>query len=74
METPTELSHHLNYMRQVQTDGKVRRIPNVGYNVYKKNYQEPAKSEKFGDIVKIPFEPTFKSPKDKGLFLQWTGE
>ncbi|XP_022101659.1 bifunctional polynucleotide phosphatase/kinase-like [Acanthaster planci] len=74
MDTPIELAHHLNYVRQTQTNGKVRRIPNVGYNVYKKNYQEPKKSEKIEDIVRIPFEPTFESDKDKKLFLQWTGD
>ena len=74
MGTSLEVSHHLNYMRQTQTDGKVRRDPNVGYNVYKKNYNDPAKNEGFDDIIRIPFQPTFKSDKEKALFLQWTGD
>ncbi|XP_038049608.1 bifunctional polynucleotide phosphatase/kinase-like [Patiria miniata] len=74
VDTPKEIAHHLNYMRQTQTNGKVRRIPKVAYNVYKKNYEEPQKAEKIDEIVKIPFEPTFEGAKDKELFLQWTGE
>jgi len=34
--TPIELCHHLNYVRVHQTSGEVRRIPDVGYNMYKK--------------------------------------
>ncbi len=74
MDTSLELASHLNFMRQTQTEGKVRRVPKVGFNVYKKNYKEPVKSEGFDDIVKIPFQPMFKSDKDKALFQQWTCE
>lgn len=72
MQTPVELAHHLNLVRQNQTDGKVRRIPDVGYNVFKKNFEEPTKDEGFTEIVKIDFMAKFDSKKDEELFRQWT--
>ncbi|KAK3591259.1 hypothetical protein CHS0354_010624 [Potamilus streckersoni] len=72
MATPIELAKHLNLVRQNQTNGEVRRIPDVAYNVYKKNYQEPSKSEGFSEIVKIDFCPKFDSQKDEVLFKQRT--
>ncbi len=70
--TSLELAHHLNYVRQAQTKSRVRRIPDVGYNMYKKNYVKPNKKEGFDSIVDIPFIPKFESDEDKALFLQWT--
>lgn len=72
MNTPLELAKHLNYVRQNQTDGEVRRIPEVGYNVYKKGYSEPTKGEGFSEIVQIDFIPSFNSKRDEALFKQWT--
>ncbi|XP_052774383.1 uncharacterized protein F21D5.5-like isoform X2 [Mya arenaria] len=72
MATPLDLAHHLNYVRQIQTNARVRRIPDVGYNVYKKNYEAPTKAEGFTEIINIDFAPKFDSDKDKTLFLQWT--
>ncbi|XP_072032231.1 bifunctional polynucleotide phosphatase/kinase-like isoform X2 [Amphiura filiformis] len=71
MTTPMDLAHHLNYVRQAQTESKVRRVPDVGYNVYKKNHEKPDKEEGFDDILEIPFVPTFDNDKEKALFLQW---
>ena len=50
MDTPLDMAHHLNMVRMNQTNGEVRRIPDVGYNVYKKNYQEPKMDEGFTEI------------------------
>jgi len=72
MNTPIELAHHLNYVRQNQTMGQVRRVPDVGYNVYKKNFKAPTKAEGFTEIVQIDFAPNFDSKKDEALFKQWT--
>lgn len=72
MNTPLELAKHLNYVRQNQTDGEVRRIPEVGYNVYKSGYSEPTKEEGFCEIVQIDFIPSFNSKRDEALFKQWT--
>lgn len=72
MNTPIEIAHHLNMVRQNQTNGQVRRVPEVGYNVYKKNFQEPTKEEGFTEILKIGFVPVFDSSRDEQLFRQWT--
>ncbi|KAK6179358.1 hypothetical protein SNE40_011740 [Patella caerulea] len=72
MQTPLELAHHLNYVRQNQTESEVRRIPDVGYNVYKKNFEEPSKLEGFSEIIKIDFKPRFANAKHESLFKNWT--
>ena len=72
MNTPVELAKHLNYVRQNQTDGEVRRIPEVGYNVYKSAYSAPTKTEGFTEIVQVDFEPKFDSERDEAIFKQWT--
>lgn len=72
MKTPIELCHHLNYVRQNQTNGKVRRIPDVGYNMYKSQFEEPQVDEGFKEIVDIEFQPSFDSENDEKIFKQWT--
>ena len=72
MKTPIELCHHLNYVRQNQTEGKIRRIPDVGYHTYNKNFEEPQKSEGFTEILTIDFAPSFEAEENKKIFKQWT--
>lgn len=72
MSTDIQLAKHMNMVRMNQTEGKIRRVPDVGYNVFKKNFEEPHMSEGFSDIVKVPFEPNFDNEHDKKLFMQWT--
>ena len=71
-DAPKELAQHMNYYRQAQTAGKVRRIPDVGYNMFKSKYQMPEKSEGFTEVRKIPFVPRFDNDTEKELFLKWT--
>lgn len=66
------MSMHLNYVRQNQTNGEVRRIPDVGYNVYFKNFQAPTKAEGFSEILELDFVPEFDTKNDEALFRQWT--
>ena len=72
MDTPLNVAHHLNFVQMNYTDGAVRRIPDVGYNVYKKNFEEPSKDEGFTEIKRVPFTPIFDSKKLEGFFKQWT--
>ncbi|GFO18904.1 polynucleotide kinase 3'-phosphatase [Plakobranchus ocellatus] len=72
LQTTLELAHHLNLFRQSQTHGKVRRVPDVGYNVFKKNFQEPSKSEGFSDVIKVQFKPRFDNSAEEDLFKNWT--
>lgn len=72
MTTLIELCHHLNYFRQNLTKSKVRRIPDVGYNMYKSRYEDPLLSDGFTDIVNVDFQPQFDSAEDEMIFKQWT--
>ncbi|RUS88558.1 hypothetical protein EGW08_003658 [Elysia chlorotica] len=72
LQTPLDLAHHLNLYRQSQTLGKTRRVPDVGYNVFKKNFEEPSKSEGFTEVIKVPFKPRFDTSADEALFKKWT--
>lgn len=70
--TEENIAHHLNFVRQNETNGQVRRIPSVVYNIYKKNLEKPAKSEGFSSVTEVPFSPLFDSDKVKEHFMQWT--
>ncbi|PVD23837.1 hypothetical protein C0Q70_17111 [Pomacea canaliculata] len=72
LQTSLALAHHLNLVRQNQTDGGVRRVPDVGYNMFKKNFEEPAMDEGFTEIKKVDFVPRFASTRDENIFKQWT--
>ncbi|KAL5017466.1 hypothetical protein ScPMuIL_007055 [Solemya velum] len=72
MKTSLELAHHLNYVRMNQTNGKVRRVPDVGYGVFKKNFEAPTKAEGFSDVLEVDFVPEFQNKRHETLFSQWT--
>ena len=72
IKTPLELCHHLNYVRQNATRGKIRRIPDVGYHTFNKYLEEPDKSEGFTDIKEINFAVDFESDEHEKIFKQWT--
>ena len=62
----------MNLVRQNQTNGEVRRVPDVGYNVFKKNFEEPKTSEGFSEVIKVDFVPQFSNKRDEEIFKQWT--
>lgn len=66
------MCYHLNYVRQNQTKGKIRRIPDVGYNMFKNQREEPTLKEGFTEIVEIEFDPKFDSEEHEKIFKQWT--
>ena len=72
MQTPLDVAHHLNFVRQNMTNGEVRRIPDVAYNVYKKNAEEPSTDEGFKEVVNIDFTPRFDDDTHRKLFEEWT--
>jgi len=56
-----------------ESGGKIRRIPKVAYNTYKKNFEQPSLSEGFSEIIQIDFLPDFRSDQDfEKIFKQWT--
>lgn len=72
--TPSDISTHLNYFRQSQTQGEVRRIPVVAYRVYDKAFEAPSTEEGIDEIIEIEFHPKFDSDEDKTMFGLWTPE
>ena len=72
MGTPWEMAQHLNFVRQTYTESEVRRVPDVAYNMYKKNFVEPSKDEGFSTIEKIEFCPDFIDKRQENIFRQWT--
>jgi len=70
--TDVELAHHLNFYREKITKGAVRRIPDVGYNMFKSKFKEPTTKEGFTEITKIEWAPDFQSEEHRKLFLQRT--
>eukprot|EP01101_Sappina_pedata_P004778 TRINITY_DN206_c0_g1_i1.p1 TRINITY_DN206_c0_g1~~TRINITY_DN206_c0_g1_i1.p1 ORF type:complete len:433 (-),score=177.45 TRINITY_DN206_c0_g1_i1:147-1328(-) len=70
-QTDVELAHHLNFYRE-KLQG-VRRIPDVGYNMFKSKFESPNKAEGFTEIVEVEWAPKFEDDNEKRLFLQRTG-
>lgn len=68
----TALSYHLNMFRQNQSQGEKRRVPEVAYRTYAKNFEKPDSSEGFSEIIELDFVPQFDTDSDKKLFSQWT--
>jgi len=73
MKTSAELSDHLNYLRVRETNGAVRRIPDVAFRTFNKHFEEPETSEGFTEIRTIDFIPDFKGNAEfEKMFKQWT--
>ena len=73
-KTSLEVASHLNYFRQNQTKGEVRRIPMVAYRVYDKYFEPPTTGEGIAEVIEVDFSPKFDDLADKALFGQWTPE
>lgn len=72
MNIDKDLGKHMNYYRFKRGKGiKYNLVPDIVYNVYFKNYEEPKLDEGFDQIKKI--DPNFKFKKNKHLklFLQF---
>jgi hypothetical protein len=51
----------------------VKRIPDLVYNMFKKNFEEPdAEKEGFSSVTKIDWFPDFETDQQKLLFLERT--
>ena len=72
LDTPLDVAHHLNLVRMNQSEGRQRRVPDVAYHTYNKNFEQPTKAEGFSEIIRVPFLPKFDSDRDRELFEQWT--
>eukprot|EP00730_Choanoeca_flexa_P009715 TRINITY_DN12970_c0_g1_i1.p1 TRINITY_DN12970_c0_g1~~TRINITY_DN12970_c0_g1_i1.p1 ORF type:complete len:412 (+),score=114.90 TRINITY_DN12970_c0_g1_i1:118-1353(+) len=72
MTTSKEVAKHLNQYRQNITKGKHRRVPDVGYNMYFKHFEEPSTDEGFTSVHQVDFKPNFDNDRARQLFLHWT--
>jgi bifunctional polynucleotide phosphatase/kinase len=71
-DLPKEVSEHLNFFREGFTKGEVRRVPDVGFNMWTSKHKPPTTAEGFSEVCTVQFVPQFKSEADKKLFLEWT--
>jgi len=71
-DLPKEVSEHLNFFREALTKGEVRRVPDVGFNMFTSKFKAPSTSEGFSEICTVRFVPQFKNEKERDLFLEWT--
>lgn len=67
-----EVAKHMNLYREKITDGEHKHVPDIGYNMFKKKYEEPTEDEGFTEIVKIKFVPQFESEEAKNVFKLYT--
>jgi len=71
-DLPKDVSEHLNFFREALSQGTIRRVPDVGFNMFTSKYKAPTTAEGFSEICTVKFVPQFKNEKDKKLFLEWT--
>jgi len=71
-ELSRELANHLNFFREKVTDGDRRRVPDVGFNVYKSKFQQPTMKDGYKEICTVRFVPKFTDEATRRLFLQRT--
>jgi bifunctional polynucleotide phosphatase/kinase len=69
LATDSDLVQHLNHFRSITEH--VEPIPNMAYNVFYKNFQEPTAEEGFDVIYKIDFIPQFASEQHLKMFRQY---
>jgi bifunctional polynucleotide phosphatase/kinase len=70
MGTSREVAVHNNYFRVKETDGAVRRIPAVAYNMFNKKLEEPVVAEGFNRVEVVPFVTDFADEGKKLLYLE----
>ena len=72
MDTPRDISSHLNNVREVTTVGEVKRIPDVAVNSYYKRLTDPDEKEGFDAVVKVAFKAHFASDNEKKIFARYS--
>eukprot|EP00299_Pterocystis_sp_00344_P013712 c6750_g1_i2.p1 GENE.c6750_g1_i2~~c6750_g1_i2.p1 ORF type:complete len:248 (-),score=72.24 c6750_g1_i2:407-1150(-) len=70
VRTPREICEHNNMFRE-RTQG-VKHVPDIAYNMFKKNFEEPSTSEGFTEVITVDFCPFFKDEAEEQEFLQFT--
>ncbi|EFX85136.1 hypothetical protein DAPPUDRAFT_46356 [Daphnia pulex] len=68
----TTMTHalHNNKFREL-TDAKHVPVSRMIFNVHKSKYQEPSLDEGFSQIVRVNFQPKFRSAEDESLYKMY---
>jgi bifunctional polynucleotide phosphatase/kinase len=65
LDTNYELAKHLNNVRHVYSNGIIPKVTSIAYNIFKKNYVKPLKSEHFDKIETVNFSFDTNKLEDK---------
>jgi len=71
IQTPEEVTNHLNYFRERYSKGEAAHVPRIGYAVFKKKFTPPTVAEGFSEVKRINFVVEFDNDEHKELFYQW---
>ena len=68
MKSDENFANHLNYYRELVTNGESKHVPTIAYNIFKKGFEEPDLTEGYTSIKRINFVPSFDSEDLKAKF------
>lgn len=75
INTDIELAKHLNNVRHVYSNGEIPKISDIVYNIFRKNYVKPQKSEHFDVIETVNFafdKDKLNDPLWKKIFMKYS--
>lgn len=75
MNTDEAVAKHMNNVRHVYSNGIIPHVNNIAYNIYKKKYVRPQKSEHFDKIETVDFifdSKHLDDPLWKKIFMRWS--
>ncbi|XWV25197.1 mg415 protein [Tupanvirus deep ocean] len=75
MNTDDIVSKHLNNVRHVYSNGKIPKINDIAYAIFKKNYVKPNKYEHFDKIDTVDFffdKEQLEDPLWRKIFMRWS--
>lgn len=75
MNTDDAIAKHLNNVRHIYSNGKIPKVNDIVYSIFKKSYIKPLKSEHFDKIETVNFifdSEQLKDPLWKKIFLKWS--
>lgn len=73
LNTDIEIAQHLNNVRHVYSKGKIPKISDIVYNIFKKNFVRPQKTEHFDVIETVNFvfdKEKLNDPLWKKIFMR----
>lgn len=69
--TSIDHARHNNRFRELTSKGKIIKVNDMVFNMYKSKFVEPSLDEGFSEIVKIQFTPTFTDKTLETLYHQF---